>query len=212
MSDTIESFVAKLQAEGVDAGQQEAAKLIEDAKAQAAKIIADAEAQAKKTADNADAQAQATLERGKTELKLAARDIALKLQETLAQGLEAAIRQAVDSSLNDTAFVGSLLHEIVITYAKDLHQHKDVMTINVPEGKRQQLKDWALAEIGQQAVDGVRGVFNLRTTLAEAGFEYTVSGRTVEVTTSSVTTALAELLTPALREMLTEAMQDKAEG
>ncbi len=208
MSDTIESFVAKLQSDGVDAGQQEAAKLIEQAKAEAAKIVADAQVQADKTAADADAAAQATLERGKTELKLAARDIALKLQETLALGLDAAVNQAVGKTLDDTAFIGALLHEIVLTYAKDLHQHKDVMTINVPEDKRQQLKDWALAEIGQQAVEGVRGVFDLRTTLTEAGFEYTVSGRTVEVTTSSVTTALAELLTPALREMLTDAMQE----
>ncbi len=208
MSDTIESFVAKLQSEGVDAGRQEAAKLVEQAKADAERIIADAQSQAQKTAAEAGTAAQATLERGKTELKLAARDIALKLQETLAKGLDAAIQQAVGKTLDDTAFIGTLLHEIVLIYAKDLHQHKDVMTINVPEDKRQQLKDWAMAEIGQQAVEGVRGVFDLRTTLAEAGFEYTVGGRTVEVTTSSVTTALAELLTPALRDILSEAMKD----
>jgi hypothetical protein len=208
MSETIESFVAKLQSEGVDAGKQQAEQLLTDTQAQADSLLADATKQAEKIVADAKTESQAIFDRGRIELKLASRDIVLKLRETLAEGLKSVLAGEVHDKLDDTALIGTMLHEIVVMYAKQLHDHRDVMQINVPEPQREKLRAWALAEIGQQTVDGVRGVFNLHTTLKESGFEYTIAGRTVEVTTESVTTALAGLITPALREMLDEAMKD----
>jgi len=210
MPETIESFVAKLQAEGVQAGQQQAEKLRADAQAQADKMLADAKAAGEKVVADDRSEAEGILARGKTELKLAARDTALRLREAIQRALKAVLAEQAHKTLADTSFIGPLLHEIVLAYAKDLQQHREVMTINIPAEQRDKLKDWALKEIGRQAVDGVRGVFNLRTALAEAGFEYTVSGRTVEVTTESVTAALSDLLSPALRELLAEAMNEDA--
>lgn len=209
MPESIESFVAKLQAEGVQAGQQQADKLRAAAQAEADKILADAHTEGQKIIADAGSQAEGILARGQTELRLAARDTALRLREALGRALKAILAERTRESLADTKFIGALLHEIVLAYAKDLQQRREVMTINVPAEQRDKLKDWAFAEIGQQAVDGVRGVFNLRTALAEAGFEYTISGRTVEVTTESVTAALSELLSPALRELLAEAMNNE---
>lgn len=209
MPESIESFVAKLQAEGVQAGRQQADKLRAAAQAEADKTLADAHAQGEKIIAGARREADGILARGQTELKLAARDTALRLREALERALKAVLAERAHESLADTKFIGTLLHEIVLAYAKDLQQHREVMTINISAEQRDKLKDWALKEIGQQAVDGVRGVFNLRTALAEAGFEYTISGRTVEVTTESVTAALSKLLSPALRELLAEAMNNE---
>jgi hypothetical protein len=189
MPESIESFVAKLQAEGVRAGQQQADKLRAAAQAEADKTLADAHAQGEKIIADARSEADGILARGQTELKLAARDTALRLREALQRALKAVLAERAHESLADTKFIGTLL--------------------NVPADQRDKLKDWALAEIGQQAIDGVRGVFNLRAALAEAGFEYTISGRTVEVTTESVTAALSELLSPALRELLAEAINNE---
>lgn len=208
MPETIESFVAKLQAEGVQVGEQQAQELRADAQAQGDKTIADAKAQAERIVADAHAEAASILARGQTELKLAARDTTLRLREALQRALTAVLAYQAREDLSDTKFVGTLLHEIVLTYAKDLRERRDVMTINIPPDQREKLKDWALAEIGQQAVEGVRGVFDLHTTLAEAGFEYTISGRTVEVTTESVTAAVIDLLSPGLGELLAEAMSE----
>lgn len=210
MPETIESFVAKLQAEGIQAGRQEADKLRAAAQTQAEKTIADAHGQAEKIIADANAKADGILARGRTELKLAARDTTLRLREALQRGLQAALANRVRDELTDTKFIGTLLHEIILTYAKDLHERREVMTVNVSPEKHEKLKQWALDEISQQTVEGIRGVFNLRATLAEAGFEYTISGRTVEVTTESVTAALAELLSPALRKLLAETMNEDA--
>ncbi len=203
MVDTIESFVAKLQADGVDAGRQEAEKLRADANAESDKIIAAAKADADKILADAKTQADDLLARGKTELSLAARDAVLKLQDALAHGLQAIVAQAVREPMKDAQFVGKLLHEIIMLYLQDLRDNKEVMSINVPESMRTELTDWAMREIGQATIDGVRGSVNLQGALAGAGFEFTVSGATVEVTPESVTSTLTDLVGPKLRELLT---------
>lgn len=210
MPETIESFVAKLQTEGIEAGQQQADKLLADVQVQADKSLADAKAAGEKIIAGANTEAAGILARGQTELKLAARDTAMRLREALQRALQAVLMHQATESLTDTDFIGKLLHEIVLTYAKDLHERRDVMSINIPAEQSGKLKEWALQEIGQQAVEGMRGTFDLHTTLAEAGFEYTISGRTVEVTSESVTAALADLLSPALRDLLAEAMKEDA--
>ena len=203
MVDTIESFVAKLQADGVDAGRQEAEKLRADANAESDKIIAAAKADADKILADAKTQADDLLARGKTELSLAARDAVLKLQDALAHGLQAIVAQAVREPMKDAQFVGKLLHEIIMLYVQDLRDNKEVMNINVPESMRTELTDWAMREIGQATIDGVRGSVNLQGALAGAGFEFTVSGATVEATPESVTSTLTDLVGPKLRELLT---------
>ena len=92
MAESIETFVAKLQNEGVQAGREEADKIIADAKKQAEQIVADAQDQSEKTIANANAEAENILSRGKTELSLAARDAVLRLQETLGKCLQAILR------------------------------------------------------------------------------------------------------------------------
>ena len=206
MADTIESFVAKLQAEGVDAGKAEAEKLRADAAAEAERTVANAKAQADKIIADAQADAGNLLARGKTELQLAARDTSLKLHNALNRGLQAIVAQGVREPMTDPAFLGKLLHEVVLLYAKELQANTDVMRINVPEKLRNDLTDWALHEIGQAAMDGMRGVIDMKTTLADAGLEYTVAGATVEITPDSVTQSLADILSPALRDVLNQAM------
>ena len=205
MADTIESFVAKLQADGVDAGRKQAETIQADAQAGADRILADAQKQAEKILADAEAEAGNLLARGKTELTLAARDTTLKLQDALSGAMQALVSEAVKGPIQDPTFLGKLLHEIVLMYVEQLQQSRGVMQINVPKEMREGLVEWALRELGRTAIDGVRGLFNLEAHLKTAGFEYSVTGATVEVTAESVTNALTELLTPRLREILDQA-------
>ena len=212
MPETIESFVAKLQADGVEAGKAEAGRILADAKAQADRIIADAKAQADKIVATANTDADNLLARGKTELSLASRDTVLKLQEALNRAMQTLVSDAVKAPMSDTAFLGKLLHEVVLLYIKQLQEDREVMRINVSGPLREELTRWALKEIGEATVEGYRGCLDMKSTLMSAGFEYTVSGATVEVTPDSVTTALADILTPRLREILESASEEQAEA
>jgi len=205
MAESIEDFVAKLQTEGVEAGKQEGDKLIADAKDQAEKIAADANAQAERIIADARGEADNILARGKTELALAARDTMLKLRDALSRSLQAVLRHKVAATLNDVDFLGKALHELILLYAKDELSSGQGLTINVSPEMRKNLAAWAVREIGQKKLDNVDVPIDLKGMLSGAGFEYTASGATVEVTAESVVEMLGELIGPELRAILESA-------
>jgi len=207
MPETIESFVAKLQTEGVEAGRQAAAKLQADAETQARKIVADAQAQAKKLLADADVQARQTIERAKGELALAARDTMLSLRKTLSKALTALLADAARKPLTDVSFLGKALHEIVGLYSKADQEQETLITINVSPEIRETLISWAVKELGHEIGDHKHPEIDLRGTLSQAGFEYEVHGATVEVTVDSVVETLSELISPALAEILDQAVK-----
>jgi len=202
MVETIESFVAKLQEEGVQAGQQAAQKLRDQAQQQADKLIADARAEAEKIIAEANAQADNTRQRGQTDLNLAARDVVLKLRDSLNKVLRTVLAARTKEKFADVDFLGKILYEIILLYARADAAHKGRIQIDVPEKVRQSLVEWAMREIGQEKLEGMDMSIDLKGTLAQAGFEYNVSGATVEITEASVVDALAELVSPALREIV----------
>lgn len=204
MAGNIEAFVAKLQEEGIQAGQQAAEKLKADAQSQAEKIIADAKKQAEDITSQAKKQAEDTLSRSQVELNLAARDALLRLREILGRALGAILARGARVKLEDTEFIGTILHELILAYAKSDIEGKIAMNIDVAPEMRQKLVDWALREIGQDAIDQTRkGVsLDLKGTLSAAGFEYNVTGATVEITLESVTETLKDLVGPELRKVI----------
>jgi len=214
MAETIESFVAKLQEEGVQAGKKHADRLRADAEAEAKRTLEQARKDAEKLLADAKAQAEEIVARGRTELELAARDATLRLQDALSRGLKALLTQEVGEPLSSSEFLGGLLHEIVLSYVKNDFEHKEVLSINVRPEMREKLISWALQEIGKETVERVRPSIDLRGTLADAGFEYRHFGSTVEVTRDSVVETLMDLVGPGLRDMLSKAVAepDKAEA
>ncbi|MBT3201561.1 MAG: hypothetical protein HN350_16790 [Phycisphaerales bacterium] len=210
MAESIETFVAKLQSEGVEAGRQEADAILANAKTEAEKVVADAKDQADKIVAQAKTDAENLLTRGKTELSLASRDAVLSLQETLSKSLQAILRDKAGETLKDVDFLGKVLHELILMYAKDELAAKGGITFNVSSELRQQLADWAIKEIGQDRLDNIGIHMDLKGTLAAAGFEYTATGATVEVTLDSVVETLSSLVGPELRKVL-ESAADSAE-
>ncbi len=211
MADTIESFVAKLQEQGVQAGKQQADQLRTEAQQQARQVVQDARKEAEKILADARAEAEETLARSRTELELAARDAVLRLQAALARVLSAILAGDVAQHLKDSDFLGRLLHEIVIEYVKQDFERRDVLKINVAPEMREKLISWALQEIGEERVEKVRPAIDLKGTLADAGFEYTHGGSTVEVTRESVVETLMDLVGPHLREVLQKAATEGQE-
>lgn len=206
MPDTIETFVAKLQQEGLQAGKDAAEKLQSQAQKQADQIIAEAEAQARQIIAGAESEGASVLARSKTELQLAARDTIAQLRQSLTDSLNAVIAEGAKTTLCDLDFLGKTLHQIVMLYAKANMERKLHIDINVPGEIRDDLRTWALSEIGKEVVAEVRPSFDLRGRLHQVGFEYSVEKEgTVEVTLDSVVETISKLVTPALREVLKKA-------
>jgi vacuolar-type H+-ATPase subunit E/Vma4 len=205
MAETIEAFVAKLQAEGVQAGQRAAEQLQAEARRKADEIVRQAEAKARQIVAEGEARREATLAKSRTELQLAARDTVLRLRDALSRAMQAVLSRRTGEVLKDVEFLRRLVHDVVMLYVQSDIEHKGTVKINVPPEMKEQFAHWLLEEL----VHKTNGQsFDLKGTLAEAGFEYEVDGATVEVTQRSVVEALSDLAGSALREVLDEAVQE----
>lgn len=211
MAETIKSFVDKLQADGVKAGEKAAEKIRAEADAQARKIVDQAEQQAKQILSDAETERKNVHARTATELDLAARDTVLRLQDALTRALRGLLVDSVQTKLTDTEFVGKLLHDIVMQYVRGDAAGKGDITINVPDDMKHQLTASTLQAL-QKDLEGTQSTINLRGTLRQAGLEYSISDGTVEVTAESVVAVLSELLGPEVRKTLNRAMQEGTEA
>jgi len=207
MAETIEAFVAKLRQEGVEAGREAAEKHLAQAHQEADVLLADARAQARKMLSDAQAQAEASQAKARTDLELAARDITLRLRDSLSRAVRQILAAGAKEQLADPEFLGGLLREIVLEYvAADIAKRTSFRITVTPE-MRERLAQWALTRLRQPELGGVS--IDLKGTLAQDGFEYRAEGAGIEVTVDSVVEALSELVNPALREMLSRAMSQE---
>ncbi len=211
MVETIESFVSKLQEQGVQTGREAAQKLQDEAEIKAQQIIADAETKAQHIVADAEKQGESILSRSQSELNLAARDIIAKLRDTLSSALNELLAKAANVTLSDTNILGTILHDIVKMYVEADIKGEELVKINVSADIRQKLIDWAIKELGREAVDNKRAHIELTGTLKQAGFEYTVHNGTIEVTPESVVATLSDIVTPALRDILASVSEKSQE-
>lgn len=210
MAETIESFVAKLQAEGVEAGQRDAEKLRAEAQKQAQAIVAQARQEAEKILADAKAQADGLLQRGRTELDLAARDTVLKLRDALGRALCALLTEAAREQLTDPQFISRLLHDLAMLYAESDIEDHDRAIVSIPSEMASQLTSWVLDRVKRTA-EGKGMRLDLQTTLAGEGFEYNVAGATIEMTVESVVELLCQMVNPKLEEVLRRAVSGAPE-
>lgn len=203
MTHTIEAFINQLQTDGVEAGRQAAEKIRTEAEQQAQERVAAAEAQARQIVERAQAESEQIRARTETELKLAARDTLLRLQEALNRALRAVLSDSVREKLDDADFLAGLIRDVVLRYAEADATGSGPMTIGVSEDMQRRLLSSTAAAFRQTGPAAPQ--IDLRGTLAEAGFEYTMREGTVEVTAASVVEVLSEMVGSELRKRIAAA-------
>ena len=197
MADTIESFVAKLRVEGIDAGKQEAERIAAEARAEADRVVAAAKARADQLVAAAKVEADAATARGRTELELAVRDAALRLRDGASRAIAAMLARAAERTLADPAWLQATLKDLVRLWAEAEREGKP-LAVKVSAETRAQLAAWALAE--------AKGL-ELQAGLGQAGFAYALRGAQVEVTAESVAQTLKELVSPELQRLVDQALR-----
>ncbi len=207
MPESIESFVRKLQEEGVQAGKQAAEQVIAQAKEQAETILREAHQQAENHLRDTQTEAKKLTEQNKNEIALAARDAILQLRENISHSLRVILENEVRTVLADPAFLAELIRDMMRQYAAQDAGRQETIEIRVPPEAVEQVKNLALARL--RDADGPLQKFNLFGTLKKQGFEYTVHESTVEVTVDSIGEYLGNLVTEQVRESLREAVAKK---
>lgn len=206
---TLESFVAQLHRDGVEAGQKEAEAVVRAAEEEAEEILRRARGEARSMVAEAERAAERAEARGRDELQLAVRDGILQLEASLTAVLRALIVRSVDDELTAPDGLKPLLKEVVGAYARADAAGRPT-EFRVPARVAQALEGWWTRELGA-AVAGDGTVPELVGDLEAAGFEYQVAGGTVEVSVDSVVDTLVALIRPGLREVVQEAAGRGAE-
>jgi V/A-type H+-transporting ATPase subunit E len=208
MAHTLESFIDRIRADGVEAGREAADQIRREGQEQADQLVREAEARARQIVAEAEAERERTLLRTQTDLQLAARDTVAKLRDALSQAVTKVLVQAVEQALANPTFLEELIRDITTRYAEADVAGEGTMTINVSESMRERLASWVIATF-HPAVQKKRSLsIDVHGTLASAGFEYQVAEGTVEITPASVVQVLSEIVHPHLRELISAAVAD----
>lgn len=210
MAETVQSFIETLRANGVEAGRKEAERIRREAEEKAEQIVRDAESKARQIVEEAEREREKTLERTQTDLKLAARDTVAKLRDSLSQAVNRVLAQKVSETFDDETFLKELIRDMALNYAKSDAAGEEAISFNLSQPMQKKLADWIVATL-QESSGGDQLSVELHGTLTSAGFEYKVSGGTVEVTPESVVEALSQIVTPQLQQLIT-ADEEKQTG
>jgi len=199
MAHSLESFITTLRADGVEAGRHAAEAIRREADAEARRRIEEAEAKARSIVQAANDERDRILANAQTELKLAVRDTVAGLREELSRSVTVLLKRAVGEKLDDTEVVATLILETVRQYVAADAVGKHTIEVNVSDAMRKRLVDWAIKTFHDPKAE-IKPSLDLRGTLSSAGFEYSISGGTVEITPESVGQALARMVTPGLQD------------
>ncbi len=206
MAQSIEAFVEKLHAEGVQAGRKQADELLAGAQAQAERIVAEAKADAEGLVAEAKAEAKRIAARERSELDLAIRDTILAFRAQITAAVQALLNHEVSAALGDTDYLKTLIHDVVVAYARGDARSEEQIRINVNPEAIEAITDWALKYMGSD--NPAHAHLDLHSTLKTLGFEYQVAESTVEVTVESVVDVLREQVSPRLREVLDRVIRE----
>lgn len=108
----VQELIDRLREEGVAQGQSEAEMLVTEARKQSMTILDDARREAEEIRARARAEAESVVANGNEALRLASRDVMLKLREAFHTEFERRVRQLVGFTLKDRQFLERLILEI----------------------------------------------------------------------------------------------------
>lgn len=109
----IEALIDKLRAQGVQKGQDEAARILKDAEAEASLLINQAQEEAEQLVAKAQKEAEQLKRSGEEALKMAARNLLLDVKESLAHSFTDQVDRLVRQQMDNDAFLQRLVLELV---------------------------------------------------------------------------------------------------
>ena len=123
-SQGVKELISQLRDEGVKAGQEEAEKLMRDARDQAAGIVNRAKAEAKEMLDKGRAEIESESSSSLAALQLAARETALKLKSQIINSFDHHVRRLVTMEMKDKDFLRQVILTIAGKVARELPKDK----------------------------------------------------------------------------------------
>jgi V/A-type H+-transporting ATPase subunit E len=128
----VKELIDRLRDEGVQAGKDEANRLVKTAEEKAVAKVAKARKEAQQITDKAKAEIEAERAAAKESLKVAIRDTSLELEADLKAAFAAHVKRLVSMELQDREFLREMILLIAGQATKDKIEGKDV-AIKIPQ-------------------------------------------------------------------------------
>lgn len=198
MAEELQHLIDRIQREAVDTGEQQATKIVAQAREKAAALVKEAEAKSSSIVEKAKADAEQYTQRGQQALAQSARDLLI----TVGQGVEKIFAGLVRDSISqamDTATLQALLVKVVDHYLAAGHNAGAIELLLDPSDQagltnllKQRFSD-ELAKGGLQVTADPRTGKGFKIRLRDQHIEHDFSGE-------AMAEALAAFLRPALAE------------
>ena len=190
MAEELQQLLEKIQHDGVEKGNAEAATILAKAKADAAAILKDAESKAAALRAQAETDAKAFEERAQKTISQAARDTVLEVKDAIGRMLEKLLAKDVAAALADPSEAAKL----ALAAVNELGSNADVAA-----GEK-----LAAALKAQLAADAKAGVKVVLDESVGTGFSIRLDGGRVEhdFSESAIVAALAKRLRPDLAKLV----------
>jgi V/A-type H+-transporting ATPase subunit E len=190
MSEELQSLIEKINREGVEKAEAEAAKIKSAAETEAAEIVKRAQAEADKLRSQAEADARAYAERAAETIRQTARDTVISVENAVLKKLEAILVRNVDAALAD----GQMAAGLACGAVRDLASGACVAANS----------KFAAAIGAQLAAEAIDGVDIVTDDTLGTGFRVKLDGGRVEhdYTGATVAEALAKRLRPDLARLM----------
>lgn len=112
-SSGVAELIERLRSDGVKSGKEEAARIVAEAERQAEGILEQARAKAESLVAEARRETESLRNAGEEALRLAGRNAAIEMRETLRRRLEERTRRLVSEQLEDREMIQRLILEVV---------------------------------------------------------------------------------------------------
>lgn len=195
MTSGIGDLLQRLRKDGVEAGETEKRRILQDAEDQAKAVVAEAQARAKEIVAAAEGEVEAKRKQLDAELSMAARDFALRFAERIRkQAVTPLVNDRVGGALSDA----NVLKEALTALLRDKTGGAKVA---VSPETRSKLEGYFQNELARM-LEG--GKLEIVSEEGLTGFRLQRDGETFtwDVTGEAVAQELAALVDPALRKYL----------
>ena len=202
MPEELQCLLDRIQKDGVEKAENEAASIVSRAEEKAAAIIGKANEDATTALAEAEKSAAVFAERGGKALEQAARDVVISVQDAVHAALHAVVNSEVTRTL-DTETVAGMLTEVARAYFSS-PSGEARLDILVNPARQEKLVQHLSAEFGEALRNGldIKGSDSVIS-----GFRVSVVDSSVEhdFTAEAITEALCRLVRPHLVEILRKA-------
>jgi V/A-type H+-transporting ATPase subunit E len=209
-SSGVQDLISRIRDDGVQAGKQEAERILADAQREATGMIEDAQSEAEKMRQKARAEIQTEETAALEALQLAARDTGLRLEAEVIAAFESCVERLVSPVAHDGSVIRALVLVLAGHAVEEFVKDKEIQVLASDLLFKKADESPELQERVRQAVLGItgemlrEGVELIPSSEVEGGARVRLVGENLEIdlTADAIHRVLMKHLLPRFRRIL----------